>query len=92
MTSPRYRAARGSLFFALGAGAACFFLSLIALLYLGLVMGLEHFEISFTPVPQKHLSWWEIVSLLASLGLSVFTAEFVLRYCKKCIRHGNPPL
>jgi hypothetical protein len=92
MISPRNRAARGAMFFALGAGSTCFFLSLIALIALGIAMGFEQLEISFTPLSQPRLTWWEIVSLLASLGLSVSTAEFVLRYCKKYIYQGNPPL
>jgi hypothetical protein len=47
---------------------------------------------TFSPLEQEHLSRWEIFSLLVSLGLSVFTAEFVFRYCKKYIHQGNPPL
>jgi hypothetical protein len=92
MTSRRNRAVRGTLFLAFGAGAVCFFLSFFALLCLGLVTGFGPLVISFSPLEQEHLSRWEIFSLLVSLGLSVFTAEFVFRYCKKYIHQGNPPL
>jgi hypothetical protein len=92
MTSPHNRAARGALFFAIGVGVASFFLSLFALIMLGFATGFEPLEISFTPLSQPHLTWWEAVSLLASLGLSVLTAKFTFRYCKKYIYQGNPPL
>jgi hypothetical protein len=83
MQYPRYSAAHGALFFALGVGVACFFLSLFILIWLGFATGIEHLEISFAPVPKKSMSWWEIASLLVSLGLSIFTAEIVLRSLKK---------
>jgi hypothetical protein len=92
MPSPHGHADRGALFFALGAGAACFFLSLIALISLGVAMGYEHLEIPLTLPSGPHLTWWEIVSFLASLGLSVSTAEFAYRRCKKYIHQGNPRL
>jgi hypothetical protein len=73
MTSS-HRAAHDALFFAFLAGAGCYFVSFVGLVAVGFVTGFEHWEISFTTVPQKHLSWWEIVSLLVSLVPSVFTA------------------
>ena len=92
MASPRDHAARGALFFALGVGATCFFLSLVVLISLGIATGYEDLEISFTPPLHSHLTWWEILSLLASLGLSVSTAEFVFHRCKKYIHQSNPRL
>ena len=86
MEPRRNRAADGALFLSLGAGAACFFLSLSALLWLGLATGFEHFEISFTPSQKKEWTWGEILSLLVSLGLSIFAAEVIFRYCKRYIR------
>ncbi len=84
---PRHnRAADGALLLSLGAGAACFFLSLSALLWLGFATGFEHFKISFTPYQKKEWTWWEILSLLVSLGLSVFAAEVIFRHCKKYTR------
>jgi hypothetical protein len=92
MPSTHGHADRGALFFALGAGATCFLLSLTALIVLGFATGYEHLEIPFTLPSRPHLTWWEIVSFLASLGLSVSTAEFVYRRCKKYIHQGNPRL
>jgi len=92
MPSPHGHADRGALFFALGAGAACFFLSFIALILLGFATGYEHLEILFTLPLRPHLTWWEIVSFLASLALSVSTAVFVYRRCKRYIHQGNPRL
>jgi hypothetical protein len=92
MASPQGHADRGALFFALGAGATCFFLALIALILLGVATGYEHFEIPFTLPSPSNLTWWEIVSFLASLGLSVSTAQFVYRRCKRYIHQGNPRL
>jgi len=83
MSFPRNRAAHNVLFFALGVGAVCFFLSFFILMWLGLAAGIEHFEISFAPVPNKSMSWWETVSLVVSLGLSIFAAEVVFRSWKK---------
>jgi len=86
MSSTHNRTAHGTtLFFALWAGAGCFFFSFFVLMWLGLATGIEHLEISFTAVPKKPMDWWEIVSLLASLGLSVFTAAFVFRSCKNSL-------
>jgi len=83
MSSPHNRAAHGTtLFLALWAGRGCFFFSLFVLMCLGLATGIVHWEISFAAVPKKPMNWWEIVSLLASLGLSVFTAAFVFRSSK----------
>jgi hypothetical protein len=71
-----------ALFFALGAGAICFFLSGMVLIWVGFAAGLEHLEISLTAIPKHSISWWEIVSLLTSFGLSIFAAELVFRSSK----------
>jgi hypothetical protein len=92
MPSKHGHADRGALFFALGAGATCFLLSLTSLIVLGFATGYEHLEIPFTLPSRPHLTWWEIVSFLASLWLSVSTAEFVYRRCKKYIHQGIPRL
>lgn len=83
MMVSRNRAARGAIFFALGVGAVCFLLSLVAMIWLGIATGIEHIQISFTPAPKKSASWWDILSLVVSLGFSFLAAEFVLRVCKK---------
>jgi hypothetical protein len=71
-----------AVFFALGAGAICFFLSGMALLWLGFAAGVEHVEISLAAVPKHSISWWEVVSLVTSFGLSIFAAELVFRSSK----------
>lgn len=92
MQFPRDHAARGALFFALGVGATSFFLSFAALTLVGIATGYEHLEIYFTRPAHSHWTWWEILSLFASLALSFSTAEFVFHRCKKYIHQGNPRL
>ena len=53
------------------------------MIWLGIATGIEPIRISFTPVPMKSTSWWDILSLVVSLGFSFLGAEFVFRFCKK---------
>jgi hypothetical protein len=64
----------------------------LGLMGLGLATGFLHLDFSFVPVQHSHSSWWEIVSLLVSLGLSVVTAEVTFHYSKKFIRRDNLPI
>jgi NADH:ubiquinone oxidoreductase subunit 5 (subunit L)/multisubunit Na+/H+ antiporter MnhA subunit len=85
MNSPRDRANRGAMFLAIGAGAFCFVVSLLAMISFGIATGFEHVEISFNSLSQHHLDWWEIFSLISSLMLSALTSRVLFRYWKKFI-------
>jgi hypothetical protein len=84
MLSSRVEDGYLGLFLAFCGGAACFLVSFAFMLWVGFVAGLEHIEI-FVFQASKHqtMNWYEAISLLISLGLSLLTAEFVLRFFKK---------
>jgi hypothetical protein len=72
------------LFFAFGGGAVCFLVSFAFVLWLGLVAGIEHIEIFILQTPKhRAMNWYEAISLLISLGLSLLAAELVFRFFKK---------
>ncbi len=72
------------LFFAFGGGAVCFLVSFAFMLWVRLVAGIEDIEIFVFQAPKHQvMNWYEAISLLISLGLSLLIAKLVFRFFEK---------
>jgi hypothetical protein len=89
--SIRKSAVRGALFLALGVGGICFFVSVLILLWVGIVTGHVQLDLfPFVPGTKRLVGWWETGTLLVSFGLSALASKVVFRSCKKHILPGRP--